>query len=44
MFGPDWTRRADMPEAAYFANEPVLKAELVESSSSWHSLFRTWLR
>jgi pimeloyl-ACP methyl ester carboxylesterase len=40
MFGPDWTRRDDMPEAAYFANEPVLKAELVESSSSWHSLFR----
>jgi pimeloyl-ACP methyl ester carboxylesterase len=40
MFGPEWTRRADMPEAAYFANEPVLKAELVESSTSWYGLFR----
>lgn len=39
MFGPDWTRREDMPEAAYFANEPVLKAELVESSERWHQLF-----
>ncbi len=39
MFGPDRTRRDDMPEAAYFANEPVLKAELVESSSGWLGLF-----
>ncbi|WAP53511.1 alpha/beta fold hydrolase [Streptomyces sp. S465] len=40
MFGPARTRRDDMPEAAYFANEPVVKAELVEISSSWHSLFQ----
>lgn len=40
MFGPDWTRRDDMPEASYFANVPVLKAELVESASTWRNTFR----
>lgn len=40
MFGPEWTRRADMPEASYAMNVPVLKAELVESSSIWLDMFR----
>jgi len=35
MFGPEWTRGVHMPEASYFANVPVLKAELVEISGSW---------
>lgn len=40
MFGPEWTRRADMPEASYAANVPALKAELVESSVAWLDMFR----
>lgn len=39
MFGPEWTRPGDMPEAAYFANVPVIKSELIESSSTWPELF-----
>jgi pimeloyl-ACP methyl ester carboxylesterase len=40
MFGPDWTRRDDMPQAAYFANVPVLTAELVESATTWPDTYR----
>lgn len=39
MFGPEWTRRDDMPRASHFANVPVLRAELVEISSAWHDIF-----
>lgn len=40
MFGPEGTYRADMPQAAYFANVPVRVAELVAISSQWEPLYR----
>ena len=40
MFGPEWTRRGDMPEASYFTSVPVLTAELVETASNWQDTFR----
>ena len=40
MFGPEWTRRGDMPEASYPANAPVLRSELLDVSSTWHGIFR----
>jgi pimeloyl-ACP methyl ester carboxylesterase len=40
MLGPRWTLRSDMPEASYAANEPVLKAELIEGTSTWESIFQ----
>ncbi len=38
MAGPRWTLRSDMPEASYAANEPVLKAELIEGTSTWEGI------
>ncbi|QJU55296.1 alpha/beta hydrolase [Herbiconiux sp. KACC 21604] len=35
MFGRDWTRRPEMPEAAAFASVPVSKAELLEIGTLW---------
>lgn len=37
MFGREWTRRAEMPEAAAFASVPVSKAELLEIGTLWDS-------
>jgi pimeloyl-ACP methyl ester carboxylesterase len=39
MFGPDWTRRSDMPEASYSANVPALKSEMMEVASGWPNMF-----
>src|SRR5690606_35373446 len=37
MFGREWTRRPEMPEAAAFASVPVSKAELLEIGTLWES-------
>ncbi|MBP2334108.1 pimeloyl-ACP methyl ester carboxylesterase [Saccharothrix coeruleofusca] len=39
MFGPEWTRRDDMPRASFFANVPVLTAELT-GGAGWEKSFR----
>ncbi|MFJ9173723.1 alpha/beta hydrolase [Streptomyces sp. NPDC102360] len=35
MFGPEWTRRADMPDAGHVADSPVPKAELLDITGGW---------
>jgi len=35
MFGPDWTRSQNIPEASHVANSWVPKAELIDITSTW---------